>query len=151
MPPLLADTAIELLKGEIFTAQQLPLILAFVILSEAGVLYWLDWRPFGRSLLASVVMNVTSTLFGVVLASLFPPNINFIDSRGTVYSADGVFTLFFLLLAYLLSVMVEGGVLILLKPRPGERLWQICWNANTLSYALVVLPLLLLLWSFPNP
>jgi hypothetical protein len=98
----------------------------------------------------SAVMNVTSTLFGVVLPGLFPP-FSFIDSRGGVYSADGFFTLFFLLLAYLVSIIIEGGVMILLKPDLGKPLWLVCWSANTVSYVLVVLPLLLLLWSWKNP
>jgi hypothetical protein len=38
LPPLIADTVIGLLKGEILTASQIPLILSFVILSDAGVL-----------------------------------------------------------------------------------------------------------------
>ena len=151
LPPLIADTFIGLLKGEILTVSQRPLILSFVILSEAGVLYLLDYCPFFRSLLVSAVMNVTSTLFGVVLALLFPHNSNFIDSRGGVYSADGIITLFYLVLAYLLSIIIEGRVMILLKPDIGKPLWLVCWSANTVSYVLVVLPLLLLLWSWKNP
>jgi len=157
LPPLIADTVIGLLKDEILTASQMPLILSFVILSEAGVLYLLDYCPFFRSLLVSAVMNVTSTLFGVVLPGLFPP-FSFIrysiDSSGgayRVYSADGIFTLFFLLLAYLLSIIIEGGVMILLKPDLGKPLWLVCWRTNTVSYVLVVLPLLLFLWSWKNP
>jgi hypothetical protein len=151
LPPLIADTFIGLLKGEILTASQIPLILSFVILSEAGVLYFLNYCPFFRSLLVSAVMNVTSTLFGVVLALLFPYNSNFINSRGEVYSADGIITLFYLVLAYLLSIIIEGRVMILLKPDIGKPLWLVCWSANTVSYLLVVLPLLLLLWSWKNP
>jgi hypothetical protein len=151
LPPLIADTFIGLLKGEILTSSQIPLILSFVILSEAGVLYFLNYCPFFRSLLVSAVMNVTSTLFGVVLALLFPYNSNFINSRGEVYSADGIITLFYLVLAYLLSIIIEGRVMILLKPDIGKPLWLVCWSANTVSYLLVVLPLLLLLWSWKNP
>jgi len=154
LPPLIADTVIGLLKGDILTASQMPLILSFVILSEAGVLYFLNYCPFFRSLLVSAVMNVTSTLFGVVLPGIFPP-FSFIglSSGGvyTVYSYDGIFTLFFLLLAYLLSIIIEGRVMILLEPDLEERLWLVCWSANTVSYLLVVLPLLLLLWSWKNP
>lgn len=151
LPPLIADTAIGLLKGEILTPSQIPLILSFVILSEAGVLYFLNYCPFFRSLLVSAVMNVTSTLFGVVLALLFPFNSNFIDSRGGVYSADGIITLFYLVLAYLLSIIIEGRVMILLKPDIGKPLWLVCWSANTVSYLLVVLPLMLLFWFWKNP
>lgn len=154
LPPLIADTVIGLLKGDILTASQMPLILSFVILSEAGVLYFLNYCPFFRSLLVSAVMNVTSTLFGVVLPGTFPP-FSFIglSSEGvyTVYSDDGIFTLFFLLLAYLLSIIIEGRVMILLEPDIGKPLWLVCWSANTVSYLLVVLPLLLLLWSWKNP
>jgi hypothetical protein len=150
LPPLIADTVIGLLKGEILTASQMALILSFVILSEAGVLYFLNYCPFFRSLLVSAVMNVTSTLVGVVLQGLFPP-FRFIDTSGGVYSEDGIFTLFYLVLAYLISIIVEGRVMILLKPDLDKPLWRVCWSANTVSYLLVVLPLLLLLWSWKNP
>lgn len=146
LPPLIADTVLGVLKGQILTASEMPLILSFVILSEAGVLYLLDYCPFFRSLLVSAVMNVTSTLFGVVLPGLF----NFIDPSG-FSSIDGIFTLFFLLVTYLLSIIIEGRVMILLEPDIEEGLWLVCWSANTVSYVLVVLPLLLLFWSWKNP
>jgi hypothetical protein len=150
LPPLIADTVIGLLKGEILTWYQMPLILSLVILSEAGVLYLLNYCPFFRSLLVSAVMNVTSTLFGVVLGLLSPSNFSFIDARG-FYSADGIFTLFYLLVGYVLSIIIESRVMILLEPDLEEPLWCACWSANTLSYLLVVLPFLLLLWSWKNP
>jgi hypothetical protein len=149
LPPLIADTVIGLLKGTILTWYQMPLILSFVILSEAVVLSWLNYCPFFRSLLISAVMNVTSTLFGVVLGLLFPSNISFIDARG-FYSADGIFTLFFLLVGYILSIIIEGVVMNLLTPDREKPLWCVCLNANTVSYLLVILPFLLLLWFWKN-
>jgi hypothetical protein len=149
LPPLIADTVIGLLKGEILTWYQMPLILSLVILSEAGVLYLLNYCPFFRSLLVSAVMNVTSTLFGVVLGLLSPSNFSFIDARG-FYSADGIFTLFYLLVAYVLSIIIEGVVMNLLTPDLKKPLWCVCWRANTASYLLVVLPFLLLLWFWKN-
>jgi hypothetical protein len=149
LPPLIADTVLGLLKGEILTWSEMPLILSLVILSEAVVLSLLDYCPFFRSLLVSAVMNVTSTLFGVVLGVLFPANISFIDARG-FYSADGFFTLLFLLVGYLLSIIIEGVVMNLLTPDLEKPPWCVCWSANTASYLLVVLPFLLLLWFWKN-
>jgi hypothetical protein len=149
LPPLIADTVIGILKNQVLTWSEMPLILALVILSEAVVLSWLDYCPFFRSLLVSAVMNVTSTLFGVVLGLLFPANFSFIDARG-FYSADGFFTLLFLLVGYLLSIIIEGVVMNLLTPDLKKPLWCVCWRANTASYLLVVLPFLLLLWFWKN-
>jgi hypothetical protein len=150
LPPLIADTVLGLLKGDILTGSEMPLLLSLIILSEAGVLYFLNYCPFFRSLLVSAVMNVTSTLFGVELPGIFPA-FGLIDFSGRFSSTDGIFTLFFLLVAYLLSIIIEGRVMILLEPDIEEGLWLVCWSANTVSYVLVVLPLLLLFWSWKNP
>jgi len=59
----------------------------------------LKWDKFGRSLSASLLMNVTSTIFGGVLIAL--------GLLGGPY--------IWLAVAFPLSVLIEGGVLILMK------------------------------------
>jgi hypothetical protein len=97
-----------------------------VVLIEAGILAALRWNRLGRSLVASLLMNVATTLAGLLLASL-------IFTFGYVL---------WLLLAFVLSVLIEAGVLVLLD-RPQTRLGLIsALVANVVTYV----PLALLVW-----
>jgi cytochrome bd-type quinol oxidase subunit 2 len=86
------------------------------------------WGTFGRSLLASLLMNVTSTIFGGVLIVV------------------GFYSDPYILLAigFVLSVVIEGGVLILMKRDGGLRNWIVSLAANSASYLIILLPILLL-------
>jgi hypothetical protein len=99
---------------------------AAIVLVEAGVLAALRWNRFGRSLVASLLMNVVTTLVGLFVAGLI----------FTFGSAA------WLLLSFVASVLIEGAVLVLLD-RPKTRLGLLgALLANVVTY----IPLALLVW-----
>jgi len=109
----------------------LCLVTLVVILVEAGVLALLKWRPFGRSLLASLVMNLVSTLVG------FLP--------GVIYSLNqqpGMgFMLLWLFAAWALSVVIEGLILSAFNREAGRQNWLAALLTNLVSYLLILGPL----------
>jgi hypothetical protein len=97
-----------------------------IILVEAGVLAALRWARFGRALVASLIMNVATTLVGLFVTGL-------LFSLGSTA---------WLLSAFVASVLIEAGVLVLLN-RPQARLGLIgALVANVITY----IPLALLVW-----
>jgi hypothetical protein len=103
----------------------LTLIISIV---EAIVMLLLKWGKFGRSLWASLLMNVTSTIFGGVLLAL--------GLLGGSYV--------WLVVAFVLSVLIEGGVLMLMKRGVARQNWIASLIANVLSYLFIILPIVLL-------
>ena len=109
-------------------------IVAYLALSllESIVLRLLKWGTFGRSLLASLLMNLPSTLVGFWLMGWL----------------DGVSRLnrlgiWLIPAAWALSVAIEGGVLVLMKRDGGRQNWMAALAANTASYLLLSIPQLL--------
>lgn len=103
----------------------LTLIISVV---EATVMFFLKWDKFGRSLWASLLMNVTSTIFGGVLVAL--------GLLGGSY--------IWLAAAFVLSVLIEGGVLMLMKRGAARQNWIACLISNLVSYLFILLPIVLL-------
>lgn len=103
----------------------LTLIISVV---ESIVMFLLKWDKFGRCLWASLLMNVTSTIFGGVLIAL------------------GLFggSFIWLAAAFVLSVLIEGGVLILMKRGAVRQNWIASLVANLVSYLFIILPFTLL-------
>jgi hypothetical protein len=109
-----------------------------IILIEAAVLKLLKWGTFGRSLLAVFVANIVTTLIGLVwlvtnylgLGS-FALQIGISGSRG-------------LILAFILSVVIEAGILMLFKRGAARENWVASLVANVASYLLVIFPAYLL-------
>lgn len=99
-----------------------------VALVEAGILTVLRWSGVGRALLAAVVMNVASGVVGLFL-------IGFVFSVGYVV---------WLSLAFVLSVLIEAGVLALMD-RPKARLGAIASLAANLA---TYIPLAALVYFF---
>jgi hypothetical protein len=118
-------------------------VLVFVIaLVEAIVLRLLRWAGFWRALLDSFAMNLVSTLAGLVLNAFvadFYQSCGYDPARGGRY-CDWLMSPWSLLLAAgLLSVLIEGGVLLLLRRRPAGETWRAALAANVASYALIAL------------
>jgi len=103
----------------------LTLIISIV---EIIVMLLLKWGRFGRSLWASLLMNVTSTIFGGVLIAL------------------GLFggSYVWLAVAFVLSVLIEGSVLILMKRGAARQNWIASLIANVASYLFIIMPIFLL-------
>lgn len=108
------------------------LVTALIGLVEAVVLTLLQWGDFRRSLGAALLMNIVSSALGVVLKLLF--DVNFLSGVAPF------------MVAYLLSVVVEYGVLTRFKRDAARQNLVAALAANAVSYALigssVVLPAL---------
>lgn len=102
---------------------------AIVFGIEALILWLLKWGTFGRSLLASFLMNLASTIVGVLVIVLLATSLlnNFLT----------------FIVALLLSILIEGGVLMLVKRDATRENWQVAGIANIVSYALLGIFLLL--------
>jgi hypothetical protein len=108
-------------------------IVAYLVLSllESIVLRLLKWGTYWRSLLASLLMNLPSTLVGFLLIWLVEfPRLNRLG-------------IWLILAAWALSVAIEGGVLVLMKRDGGRQNWVAALAANTASYLLLSIPRLL--------
>lgn len=89
-----------------------------VFVVEALILWLLRWGTVGRAALGSFVMNAATTLIGAALALRFPEALP---------------------VGFLLSVAVEGVILMLLKRERKGRTWLAVLAANVASYALLFL------------
>jgi hypothetical protein len=122
-------------------------VLVFIIaLVEAVVLRLLRWAGFWRSLLDSFVMNLVSTLVGLVLnafAADFYQSCGYSPDRGGRFCDWLVSPRSLLALAWLLSVLVEGGVLLLLRRHSARQTWLAALAANIASYVPIALLLAL--------
>lgn len=103
-------------------------IVAYLALSllESIVLRLLKWGTFWRSLLASLLMNLPSSLVGFWLI------------WRAVFSSLNRLGIWLILAAWALSVAIEGGVLVLMKRDGGRQNWMAALAANTASYLLLL-------------
>jgi hypothetical protein len=95
-----------------------------IALVEALVLRGLKWGSFRLSFVDSVVINLTSATIGVVLFAFSAQALNL-----------GAAPL--LLLFGALTVLIEGGMLTLLKRHPLRTTWTAAIAINAVSYALL--------------
>ena len=98
-----------------------------LFLIESIVLRLLKWGTFWRSLLASLLMNIPSTLVGFCLLWLFG-----------AWRSQGLEVWFVVLATWALSVAIEGGVLVLMNRDGGRQNWMASLVANTASYLLLL-------------
>lgn len=103
----------------------LIVVLAIIIVIEAAVLRLMKWRGVGLCLLDSTLMNLASAVVGLLIA-------------GARLGWLG------LLVAFALSVVIEGAVLLLLKRHPARRTWLASLAANAASYAVLLAIVILL-------
>ena len=117
-----------LLAAAAFSFGALIVLTLIISIVETVVMLLLKWGKFGRSLWASLLMNVTSTIFGGVLIAL------------------GLFggSYVWLAVAFVLSVLIEGGVLMLMKRGAARQNWIASLIANVVSYLFIILPIFLL-------
>lgn len=119
-PPGLAETY----NLGIFTS---IFLLFIIIVVEALVLRLLRWGPTRRVIGVSALMNIASVIFGVFVANIFINDVWL-----------GLFV------SWILSILIEGLVLILLNPGQNRQNWIASLAANTISYiGLVVLVLIM--------
>lgn len=113
-----------LIVAAVFSLGALIVLTLFITIVESVVMLLLKWGMFLRILWASLLMNVTSTIFGGVLIAL------------------GLFSdsYIWLAVAFVLSVLIEGGVLMLMKRGAARQNWIASLVANLVSYLLIILP-----------
>ncbi len=111
-----------------FSIVALIVLTLLITVAEAIVMLLLKWDKFGRSLWASLLMNITSTIFGGVLIAL--------GVLGGSYA--------WLVAAFVLSVLIEGGVLMLMKRGEVRKNLLTSLIANLASYLVIILPIILL-------
>ena len=122
------DVAAPWVLIAMFSLGALTVLTLIISVLESLVMLLLKWDKFGRSLWASLLMNVTSTIFGGVLIAL------------------GLFSdsYIWLAVAFVLSVLIEGGVLMLMKRGAARQNWIVSLIANLVSYLFIILPFTLL-------
>ncbi len=100
---------------------------ALIVLVEGLILRFMGWGPFGRALLSALFMNLLSGVAGLLYAPLA------LQINGIVWVIG----------AYILSILIEGGVLALHRKAPfGRALWPVL-VANTVTYFPIAALLLL--------
>ena len=104
----------------------LCILTALIVAVEAAVLFFLKWGTFKRSLLAALVMNLVTTLIG----------------GGMIFLLSNIYL--GLLVDFLLSVLIEGGVLMLFNRETVRKNWIAALAANAVSYLLILLPAVLI-------
>ena len=113
-----------LVAAAVFGFGALVALTLFISFAESIVMVLLKWDKYGRSLLASLLMNVTSTIFGGILVAI-----------GALYSS-----FIWLAVAFVLSVLIEGGILLLMKRGAARQNWIASLLSNIVSYVLIILP-----------
>ena len=123
---------------KVLVAWEVGLIIPTLIMSviEAVVMLLLKWDKFGYSLQISLLMNVTSTIFGIGSVLV-----------GTMEFNNGFLTWSAVAIAFLLSVLIEGGILMLMKLDAARLNWIVSLTANVASYLLIIL---LAVWRMLN-
>jgi hypothetical protein len=95
----------------------LVIALVVIVAVETAVLFVSKWGTFRASLVASLVMNVASGIVGFAVAPLFTLN---------VWVA--------LIASLALSILIEGGILMLFKRGAAGLNWRTSLIANTVTY-----------------
>jgi len=124
-------TSIQYDAGGVLVAWGVGLIIPTLIISiiEAVVMLLLKWDKFGRCLRVSLLMNVISTIFGI--GGVLVGAIVFYNDMSIWLAAA---------IAFLLSVLIEGGILMLMKRDAARLNWVVSLTANVASYLLIILP-----------
>jgi len=107
----------------LLTAMSIAILILLITLVEMVALQLLRWGNTRQSMRASLMMNLTSSVVGILLLVLFPhPNLRN------------------LWIAWLILVIIEGGVLTRLRPQTPRYNWFIAAVANLASYIILILP-----------
>ena len=101
----------------------LLIVFILILLIETVVLQIMRWGTFRRSIIAALAMNLASIIIGIILLVLVPQ-----------------FGFYSLLIALILSTLVEGGVLAKLKRDALGYNFLVALAANLASYLVLLLP-----------
>ncbi|OGO17119.1 MAG: hypothetical protein A2Z14_13280 [Chloroflexi bacterium RBG_16_48_8] len=108
-----------------------------VVLLEGVVLYKLKWNAFKRSLLDSFLVNLVTTIIGLILASVFsfPFWDRFSYTLGMILSVA---------LLWGLSMLIEGGLLFVIGRKSLAKAYRAAFFINISSYILLCILYLVL-------
>jgi hypothetical protein len=99
------------------------ILILLITLVEMVVLQLLRWGNTRQSMRASLAMNLTSSVVGILLLVLFPqPNVRN------------------LLITWFILVIIEGGVLTRIRPETPRYNWFNAAVANLVSYIILIMP-----------
>jgi|GEM_PF-1010051 hypothetical protein len=116
------------------------LVLLGIGVLEGVVLWRLSWGTFWRSLRDSILANIASGIVGVVISVLGGNRWEQCgyDPRAGGRWCEVLVTPWVLVVgAWLLSVLIEGGVLMLLSKHPPRQIWIAALLINVASYVLL--------------
>jgi hypothetical protein len=140
---ILADVAIApfiFLGGIVFV----PVLLALVVLVEGIVAWRMKWADFRLSLRDVFIANLVSTLVGVALETLFSvsvyqcPYLPVDQGRHVARICSWVISPLILYpLLCLISVAIEGAILLRFKRAAPRRTWIVAVVANVVSYLIL--------------
>jgi hypothetical protein len=115
-----------------------------ILIIETLVLWSLKWGSFGRALIDALIANIASAIFGLVFFTLFFTTsfqcrrIPTADGQHSVQSCDWTISpIVWFIAMVVLSILIEGGVLLLLKRHLPRKTWTSTIAANLASYALL--------------
>ncbi len=115
-----------------------------IVIVEALALWGLKWGSFRRALLDALIANAASAIFGLVFFTVFFTasfqcrRIPTADGQHSVQSCDWTISpILWFIAMVVLSILIEGGVLALLKRHPPRKIWTSAIAANLASYALL--------------
>lgn len=111
-----------------------------IVLIEGTILWKLKWAKFGKSLLASLLINVASAVVGAILY------IGLNRSIGTLEDLLSQNLLGFLIVSWLITMPIEGGVLVLLNRSDLRLSIRLAFIINFVSYILNAV----VLWVISN-
>lgn len=115
------------------------MVAMFVVLAEAGILSWLKWGGFLRSLIASVLMNALSVAVNLLLFTQMS------QETYNVLALERWYLAVLLLIA--VSTTIEALALLSLdrwKTAKAGRAFGASLVANVVSYSVIVLTVILL-------
>lgn len=101
----------------------LILVIFLIALIEAVILTLLGWEYFRKSLIVSIIMNIASGIIGGILLVLVPHP-----------------TIFGLIIAMILSIIIEGGIMMRFRSDVVGKTLLVVFLANLCSYAVVIYP-----------
>ena len=110
------------------------LVYFFVIVLIEGTILWkLKWAKFGKSLLSSLLINVASAVVGAVGYILIIGLTRSISTLEDILSQN---LLGFLIVSWLITIPIEGGVLVLLNRSDWRLNIRLTFIINFVSYIL---------------
>jgi hypothetical protein len=141
--PIIADVAIG--PTILFGGLALGIVVFIpILIVEALALWGLKWGSFGRALLDALLANLSSKVFGLVFFTVFY-GISFQcrrvptpDGQHSIQSCDWTISpVLWFLAMIVLSVAIEGGVLLLRRRHPARKTWVSAIVMNLASYVLL--------------